>query len=188
MEIAVREATTEDIPQIVQIMNYYIRNSVASFRTELLTPESYLATWKEVKSQHLPFFVSVKDQDENYVLGFSYASGFRMPAFQAYHHTAEISVYVDQNARTRGVGTKLMHNLMDALKNPNKAVSPNTKQILGIMSVDVEGPDNGSGLRDWYGRWGFCQVGEMKKVGDKFGRIIDVLILQASFEDGEEGK
>jgi len=42
MEIAVREATTEDIPQIVQIMNYYIRNSVASFRTELLTPESYL--------------------------------------------------------------------------------------------------------------------------------------------------
>ena len=169
-------------------MQNYGRTFTAVAVYGTVSSPTYLATWNNVKSQHLPFFVAVKDQDENYVLGFSYASGFRMPAFQAYHHTAEISVYVDQNARTRGVGTKLMHNLMDALKNPNKAVSPNTKQILGIMSVDVEGPGNGSGLRDWYGRWGFCQVGEMKKVGDKFGRIIDVLILQASFEDGEEGK
>ena len=48
------------------------------------------------------------------------------------------------------------------------------------MAVDDESPGGGYELRDWYDRWGFVQVGHMKNVGFKFGRWLDVLILQAS--------
>ncbi|PPQ97010.1 hypothetical protein CVT26_006437 [Gymnopilus dilepis] len=60
--------------------------------------------------------------------------------------------------------------------------TPPIKQVLSLMSLNEDGPNGGWGLRDWYARWGFEQIGHMKRVGYKFGRWVDVVMMQVSLE------
>ncbi|KAF8965888.1 acyl-CoA N-acyltransferase [Flammula alnicola] len=182
--ITLRDATKQDLSQLVDIMNYYIENSVASLRTDTLNSSTgYQDIFDNVQSQHLPFFVAIDNSRVGRIAGFTYATGFRMPAYQGYRHTVEITIYIHPEYRGQSVGSKLMDALMDALKSPVKLGAPEIKQVLSIMTLDENGPGNGYGLRDWYGRWGFFQIGHMKRVGFKHGRWIDVLIMQASLEE-----
>ncbi|KDR83233.1 hypothetical protein GALMADRAFT_113445 [Galerina marginata CBS 339.88] len=180
MDPLLRDATKDDLPQIVDIMNYYIKNTTISLRTEVIQVPTYVGTFDAVREQRLPFFVAEKGGK---VVGFTYAMGFRMPAYQGYCHTAEITIYLHPKYQNRGVGSKLMNALMDALKHPRKPDAPTIKQVLSIMTLNEDGPGKGYGLRDWYGRWGFIQVGHLKKVGFKQEKWLDVLITQASLEE-----
>ncbi|KAJ7814066.1 acyl-CoA N-acyltransferase [Mycena leptocephala] len=181
--ISVRLADNSDISQITNIANHYIQCSVATFRTETLSESAILETYLSVRDQGLPYIVA---SAAGSVLGYAYASGFRMPSHKAYSHTVEISVFIHPEHRTRGIGSAIMNDLLTKLKNPDSlqgwalSKAPAISEVLCVMAVDVTGKDAGFGLRDWYGRWGFEQVGKMKRVGFKFGIWIDVLILQLS--------
>ncbi|KAF8899481.1 acyl-CoA N-acyltransferase [Gymnopilus junonius] len=169
-ETTIRDATLADLPQIVEIMNYYIENTIISLRMELLTVDKYQEIFTFVCSQKLPFFISETD---GRVTGFAYASGFP---------DSEITIYVHHEYHNGGVGSHLMNNLIGEIKKPRNPDAPDIKQLLSIMSLNGEGPGKGYGLRDWYGRWGFVQVGHLKNVGNKDGKRVDVLITQASLE------
>jgi L-amino acid N-acyltransferase YncA len=137
------------------------------------------------------------------VIGYAYAMPWR-PSYRAYRHTVEISIYIDPEYQCVGAGSALMDALMAALRItrvddpmvPGPVAStvnkgevdlleqPNgtgrIKEVMSVMSLDTEGRDGGYGLVKFYSRWGFEQIGHMKRVGYKFGRWIDVLILQVS--------
>ncbi|KAF7364713.1 hypothetical protein MVEN_00341100 [Mycena venus] len=110
-----------------------------------------------------------------------------MPSHKAYCHTVEITVFVHPEHLTRGIGSAMMDGLLFRLRNPeslqgwalSKAPAAIT-EVLCIMAIDVNGKDSGYGLRDWYSRWGFQEVGRLKRVGFKFGIWIDTSILQLS--------
>ncbi len=178
--LVARDAILDDIPQIASILNHYIANAVATFRTEQLplNPSPLLDTYRGVRDRGLPFIVAIENK---MVVGYCYAVGYLWPGRKAYRHTAELSIYAHHDWRGRGVGTLLMNELMNELwKN-------DIREILCIVAVDDEDPDGGYKLREWYGRWGFVQIGHMKNVGFKFGRWLDDLILQASIRPDEEG-
>jgi phosphinothricin acetyltransferase len=183
--ISVRLADNSDISQITNIANHYIQSSVATFRTEMLSESAILKTYLSVRGQGLPYIVACA-ADSPTVLGYAYASGFLMPRYKAYSHTVEISVYVHPEHRTRGIGSAMMNDLLFKFKSPDSlqgwafSKAPAVSEVVCVMAVDVTGKDAGFGLRDWYGRWGFEQVGRMKRVGFKFGIWIDTLILQLS--------
>ncbi|KAJ7069176.1 acyl-CoA N-acyltransferase [Mycena amicta] len=181
VSIRVRPGRPADIPQITTIINHYIATSMTTFRLEPLAEAGVLETCHAVQTQNLPFLVAIADAEDT-ILGHTYASGYRMPSHAGYKHTVEISVFVAPGSRTRGVGTRLMDALLESLRHSPAEV----KQILAVMAVDPDGPDAGLGLRDWYGRWGFRQVGQLKRVGFKFGKWIDTLFLQLSLEEEEE--
>ena len=73
----VRPATLDDIPQITEILNHYILNSVIIFRIEKVSQSDIRETFNSIKTQNLPFIV-VADSNER-VLGYTYASGYRIP-------------------------------------------------------------------------------------------------------------
>ncbi|KAJ3562502.1 hypothetical protein NP233_g9532 [Leucocoprinus birnbaumii] len=136
------------------------------------------------------------------VIGYAYAFPWRA-SYRAYRHTVEISIYVDPAYQSVGAGSALMDALIAALRatrvrdptNPNASTGDEgetedplelpdgtgrVREVLSIMSLDTEGRDGGYGLANFYSKWGFEQIGHMKRVGYKFGRWIDVLMLQVS--------
>lgn len=171
--LSTREAIAEDIPRITAILNYYIANAVSTFQTDQhpLEPSPLLDTYRDVRDRGLPFLVAVEDET---VVGYCYVAGHSWPGRKAYRHTADLSIYVRHDWRGRGAGQLLINELMNELKKTD------IREVLCVMAVDDESPGGGYELRDWYDRWGFVQVGHMKNVGFKFGRWLDVLILQAS--------
>ncbi|KAJ7028440.1 acyl-CoA N-acyltransferase [Mycena alexandri] len=185
-----RLADDSDIPQITNIANHYIQSSVTTFRTEVLPESDILENYMFLRGQGLPYLVAVR-QNSPVVLGYAYASGYRMPSHQAYCHTVEITVYVHPERQTIGVGTMLMRKLLYMLKNLGSlqdwamSSAPVVSEVLCIMALDPDGREAGYGLRDWYIGLGFEEVGRLKRVGFKFGKWIDTLILQMSLKNIE---
>jgi len=199
--LAARPVKPRDFPQITAIANHYISHSVCTFRLDLVTQSTLFETYESVRAQSMPYIVVVDgcNQESDTVLGYAYATGYKIPSHQGYCHTVEISAFAHPDARGKGVGSLLMDTLMGALKSPedwpeymapiqDKPAAPIITEVLSVMAVDPTGVNEGYGLRDWYARWGFVEVGKLKNVGHKFGMWLDVLFLQASFNSDKVGR
>nr|GAT43550.1 predicted protein [Mycena chlorophos] len=180
--LSIRPASPADIPRITSILNHYISSSVTTFRLDPVAEATVLDTHHAISAQGLPYLVAYDHTSDNTILGYTYAAGYRMPSHAGYQHTVEISVFkfVAPDSRTRGVGTALMDALIPALRT---TTNPKVHQVLAVMAVDPDGQDAGLGLRDWYGRWGFKEVGRLKRVGYKFGKWLDTMFLQLSLDE-----
>ncbi|KXN84169.1 Phosphinothricin N-acetyltransferase [Leucoagaricus sp. SymC.cos] len=102
------------------------------------------------------------------VIGYAYAMPWRA-SYAAYRHTIEISIYVHPEYQSVGAGTALMDTLMTALRttrvrdptaNPDMVKdcddddgglekadgTGRIREVLVIMSLDIEGRDGGLGF------------------------------------------
>ncbi|TFK34185.1 hypothetical protein BDQ12DRAFT_690057 [Crucibulum laeve] len=194
MSLAVRCATKHDIPQATAILNHYIEHTIITFRTELLEPLGLLPSFVDAELQGLPFLVGVDTSlpTEKQVLGYAYALLYN-PKRGGYRHTAEISIYLHPEHRSQGLGTMLMKHLFVSLKTPpgprcgpgetiDAPPPPLIKEVIAVMALKTDDTNGGYGLKDWYGRWGFVQVGHLKRVGFKFEKWIDDILLQVSLD------
>ena len=102
----IRDATTEDLPAITDIYNEAILTTVATFDTE---PKSAAEQkpWFDTHSSKYPIVVA--EQNDRVV---GWASLSQWSDRCAYADTAEISVYIKEESRGRGVGRKLMDALI----------------------------------------------------------------------------
>jgi phosphinothricin acetyltransferase len=147
-----------------------------------------MESFQSVVEQGLPYVVAVEaGGDSDAIQGYAYASGYRQPSHMGYAPTVELTVFAHPSSRSKGVGTIMMDTLLAVLREPSSFpnyIDPSrvreVREVLAVMAVDTDGPGGGYGLKEWYGRWGFVQVGELKRVGNKFGRWIDTLLLQLS--------
>ncbi|KAJ7133484.1 hypothetical protein C8R44DRAFT_772530 [Mycena epipterygia] len=149
---SVRLADNSDIQQITRIVNHYILSSVATFRIDALSESAILETYLPIVVKD--YIVAVA-ADPHIILGYAYASGYRMPTHKAYCHTAEITVFVHPEHRTRGVGSAMLNDLLFKLKNPGSlragwalTEAAEISEVLSIMALDPAGKDGGCGLRD----------------------------------------
>lgn len=84
----------------------------------------------------------------------------------AYTETAEISLYVKESYCNQGIGK----NLMQAVLNEGKKVGLHT-----VISRIACGNDVSIHL---HRQFGFTGIGVMREVGKKFGKLLDVLMMQ----------
>ncbi len=168
-----------DIPAIRDILEYYVLNTVL---TLALTPPSHQdvhGNWSKSVNQGLPYIVAV-DEEEDKVLGFCSANEFRGAGGKAgYRHTVELTLYCHPDHMKKGLGSALLDKLVEILKSPElcpdfvdqlRLVDSRVRVLLACMSVDENTWNEGLGLRDFYVKHGFTEVGHMKHVGHKFDR------------------
>lgn len=155
--VHVREATESDLPTIAAIYAYETRYTYSTFETE----ERPLQAWRHKLHGHYPFLVAEEDGS---VLGYAYASEFRDRP--AYHRTVETSVYIDREARGRGIGSALYDALLARLAGSGFHTA------LALIALP-----NDASVR-LHERAGFELVGTMREVGDKQERMIDVGVYQ----------
>jgi phosphinothricin acetyltransferase len=98
-----REATEADLPAIVEIYNATIPSRMVTADLAPVTVESRIPWFRSHDPKTHPFWVM---EDEGRVCGWLTFSAFH--SRPAYWPTAELSIYVAENARRRGVGRSLL--------------------------------------------------------------------------------
>jgi len=160
MEPIVRPAEADDLPGIAAIYNDAILNSTATFDVEPWSEER----WRDWLRRHADPYAAIVAADGQEVLGWAALSPFRSKA--AYRYTSEDSVYVREDQRGNGIGRLLLARLVEvAAENGFRTV---IARIAGDNPVSVR----------LHERLGFETVGVEREVGRKFGRWLDVVVMQ----------
>ena len=114
----IRNARSEDAPQIADIYRPYVETTAISFEEVPVIASDMAGRMEAVQALALPWLVAEQD---GVIAGYAYATPWK--ARHAYRHSVEITVYLRQNALARGLGTALYSALFDALqKRPIHAV------------------------------------------------------------------
>jgi phosphinothricin acetyltransferase len=159
--INIREAKIEDIKAINKIYNTAVKNLNATMDIEEKPLQEQKKWFKEHKENNLAVIVA---EIENKIVG--WASLSKWSHKEGYKYTVENSIYVDNNYRGKGIGTKLLERLIVEAKNNN---------YKNLIAQIAEGNESSVKLHKKYG---FKRVGTLKKVGYKFNRLHDISIYQ----------
>src|SRR5437773_8041166 len=102
-EMIIRDAVEADLPSIIEIYNAAIASRIATAQLEPITIEQRRDWLSEHSPEHYPFWVA---ETERRVIGWINFKTF-LPRC-AYRGTAEVSIYVDEKFRRRGVARRLL--------------------------------------------------------------------------------
>jgi L-amino acid N-acyltransferase len=150
---------------ITAIYNEAIANTTATFDTEPKTDEQQLR-WFEEHDERSPIIVAVIDDK---VVGWTSLSKWSDRC--AYADTAETSFYVASAHRGKGIGRQLKQAIIEEARR---------LRLHTLIARVAKGSDERLHLNESFG---FVHVGTMKEVGRKFGRLLDVHILQKMLEE-----
>jgi L-amino acid N-acyltransferase YncA len=173
MPVTLKPVKEEHIGSVKDIHRYYVENTLTTFRLVPKTIDEASEEFKAIQALGLPYIVALDDSET--VVGYSYASPFR-GSKGGYHHTAELSLFLDYRHQGKGIGTMMLKRLLEILKDPHMfldyfATTPRKiRALIACMSVDTSGKEGGMALRDFYLRFGFRETGRLEKVGFKFGK------------------
>jgi L-amino acid N-acyltransferase YncA len=152
----IRQVELTDAAQVAEVYNYYIKYTHHTFETEPLGADEMRARIGEITANY-PYLVAEEDGE---ILGYAYAAQFRMR--QAYAYSAEVSIYVKNDAKQRKVGTQLYVELFKQLAETN----------IHTLIAGISLPNDPSVI--FHERLGFEKVAHFKEIGYKLGRWVDV--------------
>ncbi|MHC3470748.1 N-acetyltransferase family protein [Streptomyces sp. 7R007] len=158
--VTVRPAHLDDAEAIHTIRNHAIEHSTALWTQ---TPQSPTegAAWLATHLERGSAFVADVDGE---VAGFAVYGPWRQ--LDGYRHTVEDSVYVREGSHGLGIGSALLAALIAAARDAGHHVV--------IAGIEAE---NTSSIR-LHERFGFHHVGTVPEVGTKFGRWLDLTLMQ----------
>ena len=159
-EVVIRAAERRDADGIRTVYNHYVNESTTLFDMVPRTLDEQVQ-WIDEHSGVHPALVAELDGQ---IVGFGSLSSFRPRP--AYSTTVEDSVYVRRDQQGKGVGKALLDELV-ALATSHG--------FHAMMARIVGGHDASIAL---HRALGFETVGTEREVGRKFGRWLDVVVMQ----------
>lgn len=169
----IRPAESRDADGIARIYNHYVKHSIATFEEQQVSVDQMAERVHAVIQHPLPWLVAetddmtagnVTDKVSDRIIGYAYACPWKTRS--GYRYTVEVSVYVDAENTSAGLGTQLYQALFAALKK-----YPIHSIIGGIALPN----DACVALHE---KMGFKQVAHFKQTGYKFDQWIDVTYWQ----------
>jgi L-amino acid N-acyltransferase len=160
----------EHAPAILEILNEAIVNSTALYDYKPRPPEAMITWFGTKRANGFPVVGAVDEAGT--LLGFASWGTFR--AFPAFKYTVEHSVYVHQDHRGRGLGEKLLRELI------RRAREQQVHVVVGCIDAS-----NGASIA-LHTRLGFTHSGTVKDAGFKFGRWLDAAFYQLNLDMPEK--
>lgn len=164
--VQIRDAEPGDLPTITEIHNHAVVHTTAIWNEDAVDVADRGAWLADRTGRGYPVIVAV---DETGVLG--YASYAQWRPHSGYRQTVEHSVYVRGDQRGRGIGTTLMTALIARARAAG----------IHVMIGGIESGNTASIVL--HQKLGFAEVGRMPQVGAKFGRWLDLSMLQLILDD-----
>ncbi len=155
-------AEPRHLPEIQAIYAHHVLHGTGTFEEVPPSLEAIEARFRAGTEAGYDWLVA---EDASGVLGFCYAGPFR--ARSAYRHTAEDSVYVRDDVRGQGVGRALLAELI--ARSERRGI----RRMLALI-----GDSENAGSIGMHASLGFAHAGVLRACGFKFGRWLDVVIMQ----------
>ena len=163
--LLIRDAELNDLHEITKIYNEAITNTVATFDTEPKTIEEQ-KTWFDNHGDKNPIIVADLDRE---IVGWSALSRYSTRC--AYSDTSEISLYVKEKFRNQGIGKKLIKTIIEK------------GDSVGLHVVLARITDGNKHSIHLHKNVGFKHVGILREVGYKFGKTLDVYLMQKTYNN-----
>ncbi len=163
--LSLRPATVADAEQIRSIYNHEVVHTAATFD---LVPRSLAEQqdWLQARSGAFAALVVVDPSDvDGEVIAFGSLSPYKDRP--AYRTSVEDSVYVRRDRNGQGVGSLLLRELLSVAATS------------GFHAVFARINSSGEASIALHRKSGFELVGIEREVGRKFGRWLDVTVMQA---------
>jgi len=169
----IRPSRDEDVGAIAAIYAHHVLHGVASFEEVPPGVEEIARRRAEIVSRGLPYLVAERADGASgrRIVGYCYAGLFRPRA--AYRFTLEDSIYVDAAEVGRGIGRALLEPLLSL------ASELGYRQMVAV----VGGQETIPSIR-LHEALGFTHAGILPAVGFKFGRWIDIVLMQRALGPG----
>ena len=164
-----RPSTDTDLPAITAIYSHAVNHGTGTFELTAPTLADMAQRRQDVIAKGLPWLVAERDGQ---VLGYAYANHFR-PRL-AYRFCVEDSIYLAPQAQGHGVGRHLLAELMA------RCEAAGARQMLAVV-----GDSQNLGSIGVHRRLGFEHTGILRSAGWKFGRWLDVVMMQKSLGLGD---
>jgi L-amino acid N-acyltransferase YncA len=159
----IRLARIEDVPEILTIYNDEVLHGVATFDTEAKSLDERVR-WFELRTPKYPILIA---ESSGHVLG--WASVGPWSERKAYDGTVENSVYIEKSARQQGIGKALLERLLQ---------ETHSKGFHTVIARITDGNQISIKLHTGFG---FREIGTIKEAGNKFGKFLDVTLMQKLF-------
>lgn len=158
--VSVRLCTEADGPQLAALYNHYVSTSTVTFDLEVRT-ETTQREWIRSHDGSHPAIVASAGET---IVGFASLTPYR-PRL-AYTTSVEDSVYVHKDWHGRGVGRLLLSEILRLAERYGYHTV--IGRIVGGHSASISLHES----------LGFIQIGTEREIGRKFGRWLDVVVLQ----------
>ena len=166
--LLIRPSNSDDLPAITAIYADAVLHGTGTFELDAPDATEMARRREDVLSNGLPWLVAVAQAQ---VLGYAYATHFRPR--RAYRFCLEDSIYLHADAQGRGVGRLLLTELL------GRCEAAGARQMLAVI-----GDAANAGSIGVHAALGFEHTGVLKASGWKFGRWLDVVLMQRALGAG----
>jgi len=161
--LMIREATSDDAEAIRLIYNHEVENETSTMD---LVPRTLETQREWIAARSGAFCAVVAVDSSETVLGFGALSEYKDRS--GYRSTVENSVYVCRDVPRRGIGKQILLHLLE------------TATVSGFHSVIARIEAQSLASRGLHSSCGFELVGIEKQVARKFGKWLDIAVMQKS--------
>ena len=169
MPLSIRPSTAADVDAIAAIYAWNVRHGTGTFEIEPPDPSVIARRRDDVLSKGLPWLVAERG---GVVLGYAYANHFRPRP--AYRFCVEDSIYLGADAQRQGIGRVLLGELLA------RCEAAGARQVLAVI-----GDSANAGSVQLHRALGFEDAGLLRSAGWKFGRWLDVVLMQKALGAGD---
>ncbi|WP_018902264.1 GNAT family N-acetyltransferase [Rhizobium sp. 2MFCol3.1] len=171
MPVLIRDASLSDIDAITAIYRDSVLKGVASYEIAPPDRDEMAARYQVIVDKGYPYIAAVDETGA--LIGYAYASAFRTRP--ASRFMVEDSIYLAPEARGKGVGKRLLEELIA------RSTALGFRQMIAVIAV-IGGAHPASIAL--HASHGFEEIGRIKGSGFKHGRWLDTMLMQRVLGDG----
>jgi L-amino acid N-acyltransferase YncA len=167
--VLIRPSRPDDLAAVTAIYAQAVLHGTGTFELDPPGEGEMARRRDDVLARGLPWLVAEAD---GAVRGYAYANWFRPRP--AYRFCVEDSIYLHPQAQRRGLGRLLLAELMA------RCTAAGATQMLAVI-----GDADNTGSIALHRACGFADTGRLRAAGWKFGRWLDVVLMQRALGLGD---
>ena len=173
MGIRIRKAAPEDAEALLEIYAYYVRETAITFEYKVPSPREFRRRI-EATLEKYPYLAA---EEDGRILAYAYAGPFKGRA--AYDWSVETTIYVDREARRKGIGAEILAALEGALARQGIL---NAYACIGVPRDTEDEYLTFDSVR-FHEKMGYRLAGTFHSCGCKFGRWYSMVWMEKMLGD-----
>ena len=169
-DIKIRDVLPEDAERIQEIYSPYVADTVISFEITVPDKAEMKKRIEKLLANKFPYIVA--ENERGTVVGYAYADKFGER--EAYRYSFIVSIYLDMEVQSRGIGQKLYNELEKRMEK------------MGIVQVLSAITGKNEKSLKFHEKNGFTKIGHFPNVGYKMGEWHDIIWMNKTINSIEE--